>query len=92
MLTGVLEEKEEYYRSKIRETPPEFEGIECYYSNNSFQRQFFVLDKNGTIDTLDTIVVLVGVNYTQGETAEKSIYPEPTDKCIKRNRKKFKSN
>ena len=73
MFEEELVELEKLYRYKTSIRTPHFDGIECYRIDGVYQRQFFVLDKCES--KTDTIVVLIGVNYTQHQAAESSIYP-----------------
>lgn len=70
------------YRQRTSSEKPNFEGIDCYLENGVYQRQFFVFDEADDKEKINTIVVLVGVNYTQHQAAEKNIIPKKSDKAI----------
>ena len=70
------------YRQRTSSEEPNFEGIDCYLENGVYQRQFFVFDEADDKEKINTIVVLIGVNYTQHQAAEKNIIPKKSDKAI----------
>ena len=74
MFEEELENLEKKYREKTFFEKPFFEEITCFHEKGIYQKQFFVLDK--AEEKTDTIVILIGVNYTQKQKAEESIYPQ----------------
>ncbi len=83
-----LAKLEEDYRKKTTQKP-HFDDIACYQADGVYQRQFFALDKEKSDQKVSTVIVLIGVNYTQNDTAEKSV--EVDDSQTRQARKRLQS-